>query len=96
MAEISVARATALPTAQSGFALCAFTLLSAVLLQKIALPGTGGIYPLSLFMFPAVTTAAFLAGLLEINTTAFIWYALFVLIGTLSTALSPSPHVSVL
>ena len=96
MAEISVARATALPTAQSGFALCAFTLLSAVLLQKIALPGTGGIYPLSLLIFPVVTTAAFLAGLLEINTTAFIWYALFVLMGTLSAAMSPSPHVSVL
>jgi hypothetical protein len=96
MAEISVERTSAIPTAQSGFVLCAATLLCAVLLQKIALPGTGGIYPLSLFMFPAITAAAFLAGVLEINTTAFVWYALFVLMGTLSAALSPSPHVSVL
>jgi hypothetical protein len=68
----------------------------AVFLQKIALPGTGGIYPLSLFIFPAVTAAAFFTGILEINTTAFFWYAGFVLMGIISTALSPSPHVSVL
>jgi hypothetical protein len=96
MAEISLARATASPTAQSGFALCAFALLSAVLLQKIALPGTGGIYPLSLFIFPAATVVSFVVGVLEINMTAFIWCAFFVLMGTLSTAMSPSPHVSVL
>ncbi len=96
MAEISLARAPATPAAQSGFALCGFALLSAVVLQKIALPGTGGLFPASLFIFPAVTGVAFLAGVLEINTTAFIWYAFFVLTGTLSAALSPSPHVSVL
>src|SRR5256885_14114840 len=96
MAEISLTGTTALRNAQSAFVLCAITLLSAVFLQKIALPGPGGIYPLTLFIFPAVTTAAFLAGVLEINTTAFIWYALFALVGTLSAALSSSPHVSVL
>lgn len=96
MAEISLERATASRAAQSGFALCAVVLLCAVWLQKIALPGTGGIYPLSLFIFPAVTAVAFLAGVLEVNITAFIWYALFVVMGTLSMAASPSPHVSVL
>jgi hypothetical protein len=94
MAEISLVRAT--PATQSGFALCGFALLAAVVLQKIALPGTGGLFPASLLIFPAVTGIAFLVGVLEINTTAFIWYALFVLMGTLSAALSPSPHVSVL
>src|SRR5579872_2751837 len=96
MAEIPLARGLAAPAAQSGFALCGFTLLSAVLFQKIALPGTGGLFPLSLFIFPAATAAAFIVGVLEINTTAFIWYALFVVMGTLSAALSPSSHVSVL
>lgn len=96
MTEISLARAPAASAAQSGFALCAVTLVSAVLLQKIALPGTGGLFPVSLLIFPAVTGVAYLLGTLEINTTAFIWYALFVLTGTLSAALSPSPHVSVL
>jgi hypothetical protein len=96
MADISLARATAGPAAQSGFALCALTLLSAVLLQKFALPGTGGIYPLNLFIFPAATAVAFVAGVIEINTAAFIWYAVFVLVGTLSAAMSPSPHVSAL
>lgn len=96
MAEISLAGTTVRPAARSGFALCAFTLLSAVLLQKIALPGTGGVYPLSLFLFPAVTAGAFFTGVLEVNMTAFIWYTAFVLIGILSAALSPSPHVSVL
>jgi hypothetical protein len=51
---------------------------------------------ISEFIFPAVTAVAFLAGVIEINTSAFVWYALFVAMGTLSTALSPSPHVSVL
>ena len=96
MAAISLTSTTALRNAQSAFVLCAITLLSAVFLQKIALPGTDGVYPLNLFIFPAVTAAAFLAGVLEINTIAFIWYALFVVVGTLSAALSSSPHVSVL
>src|SRR3954471_18308335 len=81
---------------QSSFAVCAVTLLCSVFLQKIALPGTGGLYPLNLFVFPAVTAAGFLAGRLEINTAAFIWYALFVSMGAVSAALSPSAHVSVL
>jgi hypothetical protein len=96
MAESSVAEASARPAAQSGFILCAVTLLAAVFLQKVALPGTGGLYPVSLLIFPAITAGGFLAGVIEINTTAFIWYAVFVLLGTLSTAMSPSPHVSVL
>ena len=96
MSEISQARAGVRPAAQTGFALCAVVLLLEVFLQKIALPGTAGIYPLTLLIFPAVTAAAFVAGVLEINTAAFIWYAAFILVGILSTALSPSPHVSVL
>ena len=96
MAESLSAGTTAASTARSGFLVCGFTLLCAVFLQKIALPGTGGLYPLSLVIFPALTTAAFLAGVIEINTTAFVWYALFVLLATLSAALSPSPHLSVL
>ena len=95
MAEIPLAGATARPAAQSGFALCVSVLLLEVFLQKIALPGTGGIYPLSLLIFPAVTAAAFLAGMLEVNTPAFLWYAGFILLGILSAAVSPSPHVSV-
>jgi hypothetical protein len=96
MAEISIARAGAYRSAQSAFVLCTITLLSAVFLQKIALPGTGGIYPLNLLIFPAVTIAAFVAGILEVNTAAFIWYALFALVGSFSAALSSSSHVSVL
>lgn len=96
MAEISLARATAASPAQYGFALCSFTLLSAVFLQKIALPGTGGLFPVTLLIFPGVTTAAFLLGVLEIEMRLFLWYALFVVMATLSAVLSPSPHVSVL
>lgn len=96
MAEIFLAGAPGRSAAQSGFALCAGGLLLEVILQKIALPGTGGIYPLSLLIFPTITAAAFLAGVVELNTTAFLWYAGFILAGILSTAVSPSPHVSVL
>ncbi|WP_175361165.1 hypothetical protein [Bradyrhizobium sp. STM 3843] len=96
MLEVAPAGAAARLAVRSGFAVCALTLVSAVFLQKIALPGTGGLYPLNLFVFPAVTIAAFLAGVLEINTIALVWYALFVSLGALSTALSPSPHVSAL
>jgi hypothetical protein len=95
MAEISPTRATIQPATQLGSALCASVLLSAVLLQKIALPGTGGLYPLNLVIFPTVATLSFVFGVLQIDTAAFLWYALFVLVGMLSTAMSPSPHVSV-
>jgi hypothetical protein len=96
MAEISLARVPAESTVQSGFVLCGFALLSAVLLQKIALPGTDGQFPISLLIFPALTATAFLTGVIEINAAAFIWYGLFVVMGTLSAVLTPSPHVSVL
>src|ERR1700739_4158563 len=96
MSEILLTGATARPAAQSAFALCVSVLLLAIFLQKIALPGTRAIYPLILLIFPSSTAAAFLAGLLEVNTAAFIWYAGFILVGILSTAVSPSPHVSVL
>jgi hypothetical protein len=96
MTEISLAKGTPWPLARSGFLLCASVLVLAAFFQKVALPGTGGIYPLSLFIFPAVTAAAFFAGILEVNTTAFIWYAGFVLIGIISAAVSPSPQVSLL
>jgi hypothetical protein len=96
MTEITLTKGALWPLARSGFLLCASVLMLAVFLQKVALLGTGGIYPLSLFIFPAVTAAAFFAGILAVNTTAFIWYAGFVLIGMVSAALSPSPHVSVL
>lgn len=75
---------------------CALTLVCAIFLQKLALPGTAGLYPFNLLVFPAVTLVAFLGGVLEIDATSFVWYALAVSLGTLSTALSPSPHISVL
>jgi hypothetical protein len=96
MPEVSSAGSGARSTAQSGFTVCALALVSAVFLQKIALPGTGGLFPLNLFIFPVLTIAAFLAGVLEINASAFVWYALFVSMGALSMALSPSAHVSTL
>lgn len=96
MSNNTLARESPYPLVRSGFVLCACVLVMSVFLQKIALPGTGGIYPLSLFIFPAITAAAFLAGILEINTTAFTWYAGFVLVGITGAALSPSAHVSVL
>ena len=96
MAEISLARTTAASPAKSGFALCGFTLVSGVLLQKIALPGTGGLFRVTLLIFPVTTAAAFLTGVIEINSGLFIWYALFAVMATLSAVLSPSPHVSVL
>jgi hypothetical protein len=96
MSGITPSGITARPAAQSGFTLCAAVLLLEVFLQKIALPGTGGVYPLSLLIFPAITAAAFVAGLLEVNMPAFLGYAGFILVGVLSTAVSPSPHVSIL
>jgi hypothetical protein len=69
-------------------------LLCSVFLQKIALPGTGGLLPINLFIFPSLTLLAFLFGTLVLNLTAFSWYALFILIGALSGAISTSAHVS--
>ncbi|MGJ4951801.1 hypothetical protein [Bradyrhizobium sp. HKCCYLS20291] len=95
MAKSAVASAAG-SNAKAGFAICALALLSSVFLQKVALPGTGGLYPLNLVIFPALTAAGFLSGRLEVNTSAFAWYALFIILGGLSTALSPSAHVSAL
>jgi hypothetical protein len=81
---------------QSGFALCAMALLSAVFLQKIALPGTDGILPLNLLLLPAIMGLALAFNLLEINIAAFAWYAMLILVGGLSAALSPSARVSAL
>jgi hypothetical protein len=96
MAEISLTRAITPSAAQLGSVLCASVLLSAVLFQKVALPGTRGIYPLNLVVFPAVATLSFVFGVLQIDTVAFLWYALFVLAGALSAAMSPSAHLSLL
>lgn len=81
---------------QSGFALCAFSLVSAIFFQKIALPGTDGIFPISLFILPTITALAVVFNILEINIRAFACYALFVFAGVLSATASPSAHVSVL
>jgi hypothetical protein len=98
MSELTLTKATTPSTVstQFSFALCAFSLLSAIFLQKIALPGTDGLFPLNVFIFPAITALAVVFNMLEINITAFAWYALFVLAGALSIAVSPSAHVSVL
>jgi len=98
MTDVSLPRGAALPAtrAQAGFVLCALTLLSAVFLQKIALPGTGGQHPLNLFIFPAITLAAFLLGVIEANALALSCYALLVIAGGISAAMSPSSQVSVL
>jgi len=98
MSDLSLSRPATLSaaSAQRAFALCATTLLAAIFLQKIALPGTGGLFPLNLFIFPAVTLLAFSTGLLEVNQPAFFWYTLFVAAGAVSMAVSPSAHVSVL
>jgi hypothetical protein len=98
MAELALtgAATSSAEKVQSGFRLCALALLSSVLLQKLALPGTDGVFPLNLFVFPAITALAFLIGILEVNVAAFAWYSLFVLFGVLSSAASPSARVSAL
>ena len=68
MSNISLARESAYPLVRSGFVLCACVLVMAVFLQKIALPGTGGIYPLSLFIFffDVKPEAAHVSGILSL------------------------------
>jgi hypothetical protein len=55
MTERSLAEAAPWPVVRPGFLLCASVLVMAAFFQKIALPGTNGIYPLSLIIFPAVS-----------------------------------------
>jgi hypothetical protein len=81
-------------SSEAGFLLCAGTLLAAIFLQKIALPGTGGILPLDLFILPLIVLSALLLGLLEINATALLWYALFAFAGAVSLLLSSSARAS--
>jgi hypothetical protein len=98
VSDVSLPR-TAYPSAaiaQTAFALCAVTLLSSIFLQKIALPGTGGYHPLNLVVFPALTLLAFVLTVIEVNTATFVWYALLVVAGAISLAVSPSAQVSAL
>src|SRR5262249_3388682 len=78
------------------YGLCAATLLAAIFLQKLALPGTNSLLPLNLLIFLAATFFAFLFEVVEINSRALLLYALFVMAGALSMAVSPSPRVSAL
>lgn len=80
--------------AEAAFRFCAGTLLAAIFLQKLALPGTGGDLPLNLFLFLAATMSAFVFEVAEINPSALLWYALFVVTGAFSMAVSPSPRAS--
>lgn len=80
--------------ADAAFALCASTLLASIVLQKVALPGTAGVFPLNLVIFPMMAALAFALGALEIDRRALVWLAAFLAVAALSTALSPSPHVS--
>src|SRR5262245_13115569 len=98
MSVVSIPQAADSPLvkSQSGMALCAAMVVAATVLQKVALPGTGGEFPLNLLIFPAATLLAFLFGVIEINAPAFICYALFVVGGVVSVAISPSAHVSAL
>ena len=98
MTDVLLPRAASLPATrtQAAFILCAVTLLSSIFLQKIALPGTGGQHPLNLVIFPATTLAAFLLGVIEVNTPALLFYSLVVLAGGISAAMSPSGQMSLL
>src|SRR5690349_2629404 len=80
--------------AEAAFRFCAGTLLAAILLQKLALPGTDGGLPLNLFLFLAAALSAFVFEVAEINPSALLWYALFVATGAFSMAVSPSPRAS--
>jgi hypothetical protein len=81
---------------QAGFATCAGVLLAAVFLQKIALPGTDGRFPLNLAIFPMATVAAFALRALELNSRALAFYVLFLLAGAASFVSSSSPQLSAL
>jgi hypothetical protein len=98
MSAISIPHAAhpSLARTETGYAVCTIILLASTVLQKVALPGTGGEFPLNLFVFPAATLLAFLFGVIEINSPAFICYALFLVAGAISVAVSPSAHVSAL
>jgi hypothetical protein len=98
MTDVLLPRAASLPATrtQAAFILCVVTLLSSIFLQKIALPGTGGQHPLNLVIFPATTLAAFLLGVIEVNTPALLFYSLVVLAGGISAAMSPSGQMSLL
>ena len=86
----------AAPTVASdaAFLLCSGTLVSAIFLQKIAMPGTEGSLPINLVLFLAAGFCAFLFDVVEINPTALLWYALFVVTGAVSLAVSSSARAS--
>ena len=81
-------------TSDAAFLLCSGTLVCAVFLQKIAMPGTEGSVPINLVFFPAAAFCAFFFNVIEINPTALLWYALFVATGVVSLAVASSARAS--
>jgi hypothetical protein len=86
----------AVEASQVGFATCASVLLAAVFLQKLALPGTDGRFPLNLAVFPTIVIAAFALRVLELDFRALACYVLFLFAAALSFVSSSSPRVSAL
>ena len=86
---------TAGPTVASdaAFLLCSGTLVTSVVLQKIAIPGTEGSVPINLVLL-AIAFAPPYFDVLEINTTALLWYATFVATGAVSLVVSSSASAS--
>jgi hypothetical protein len=81
---------------KTSYALCAVALLSSVLLQKIALPGTGGALPFTLVIFLALAAWGLITGIFEVNVPALISYAIFGLLGIVSAATATSAKVSLI
>src|SRR5262245_60716245 len=83
-----------LTSERTSYTLCAIALVSSALLQKIALPGSGGALPITLLIYLGLATWGFVAGALNLNAPALISYAIFGVICSISAAVSHSPASS--
>jgi hypothetical protein len=85
-----------LTSGRTSYTLCAIAVVSSALLQKIALPGSGGALPVTLLIYMGLAAWGFAAGALNLNVPALISYAIFSVVCLMSAAVSDSPISSAL
>lgn len=78
-----------------GFSICVLLVLLSVFFQKIALPGSNGILPVSFLGLAGISAAGILLGQLRVSVPTLACYLLFLFLASLSFAISTSGELSV-
>jgi hypothetical protein len=77
-----------------GFVLVAVLLTACIFLQKLALPGTAGVYSLFLAVLPVMAFIGFATGVLTVDLVSGVFFCLFIALAITSYLISDSVALS--